>query len=122
MSRSRISIILHLCNRKEWEKAQAEGEYRPASLETEGFIHASRPEQILGVANRYYRGAVDLVLLQIEAHLLQAEIRWEATDGDEYPHIYGPINLEAITAVLPIIADQDGEFRQLPNIGSSPLS
>lgn len=115
-------LILHLCNRQDWETAKIIGEYRPASLETEGFIHASRPEQILGVGNRYYHGAADLVLLQIEAHLLDAEIRWEISDGDEYPHIYGPLNLDSVTAVLPFIADPDGNFRQLPNLGSPPLS
>jgi uncharacterized protein (DUF952 family) len=76
-------------------------EYRPPSLETEGFIHASRPEQIMGVTNRFYRGNPELLLLVLDLRRLHAEVRWETADGEVYPHVYGPINLEAIAAVLP---------------------
>jgi len=113
-------MILHICSRQDWEKAQAEGEYRPASLDAEGFIHASRPEQIMGVANRFYRGNAELLLLVLDLRHLHAEVRWETADGEVYPHVYGPINLEAITAVLTFSADEDGEFRQMPALPSSP--
>jgi len=113
-------MILHICTRQDLEKAQAEGEYRPASLDAEGFIHASRPEQIMGVANRFYRGNAELLLLVLDLHHLHAEVRWETADGEVYPHVYGPINLEAITAVLPLSGDEDGEFRQMPALPSSP--
>ncbi len=105
-------MILHLCPKKHWGEAQLEGEYRPASLEIEGFIHCSRPEQILDVANRFYSGQQDLVLLWVELERLQPEVLWEPADGDEFPHIYGPINLDAIIAVVPFIPDDDGRFRQ----------
>lgn len=107
-------LILHLCDRRDWEQAQLEGEYRPASLKTEGFIHASRPDQILGVANHFYRDSADLVLLVIESQRVQGEIRWELADGDTYPHIFGPINLDAIVNFLTISADADGVFRNFP--------
>jgi uncharacterized protein (DUF952 family) len=113
-------MILHICTRQDWEKAQAEGEYRPASLETEGFIHASRPEQIMGVTNRFYRGNPELLLLVLDLRRLHAEVRWETADGEVYPHVYGPINLEAIAAVLSLSADEDGEFRHMPALPSSP--
>lgn len=111
-------MIVHICSRRDWEKAQAGGEYRPASLETEGFIHASRPEQVLGVANRFYRGATDLLLLVLDPPSLHAKIRWETADGDVYPHIYGPLNLDAVTAVLSFSPGEDGEFRNLPGLES----
>jgi uncharacterized protein (DUF952 family) len=107
-------MILHICNRQDWERAQNEGEYRPASLETEGFIHASRPEQIPGVANRFYHGLPDLLLLVIDPSHLRAEIRWETVDGDVYPHIFGPINLDAIAVTLDYRPDADGIYRKLP--------
>lgn len=113
-------MILHICTRQDWEKPRATGEYRPASLETEGFIHASRPEQILEVANRFFRDKAELLLLVLDLHLLHAKVRWETADGEVYPHIYGPINLEAITAVLSLSADEDGKFRHMPALPSSP--
>jgi uncharacterized protein (DUF952 family) len=66
----RMDHILHICSLEDWQAAQAAGEYRADSLEAEGFIHCSRPEQILGVANRYYAGSTDgkrdLLLLCID--------------------------------------------------------
>jgi len=112
----RSAHILHLCTRQDWDAAQAQGEFRPDSLAVEGFIHCSRPEQILDVANRYYKGIEGMLLLKIERERVVPEIVWEASDGDDFPHIYGPINIEAITAVIPFSPDADGKFRKFPPI------
>lgn len=110
----RRAYVLHLCGRGEWESAQTVGEFRAESLSTEGFIHCSRPEQILDVANRFYPGRQDLVFLKIQLMHLKPEILWESSDGDEFPHIYGPVNLDAIQAAVPFEPDADGKFRQFP--------
>lgn len=68
------NYLVHLCSKEDWQAAQAAGEYRAASLEKEGFIHCSRPEQILGVANRFYRGMPGL-LLWLDPSRLRAELR-----------------------------------------------
>ena len=91
--------IVHLCQRQQWEAARRVGVYRPASLESEGFIHCSRPEQIGKVAQRFYRQLPDLVLLWIDPPRVQPKIRWEAADGETFPHIYGPLNLDAVIAI-----------------------
>ena len=110
----KVETILHICPRAEWLAALASGVYRAASLETEGFIHCSRLEQVIPVANRYYRRTPDLVVLWIDVNLVEAEIRWEAAEGGElFPHIYGPIEVDAITAVTHLIPDQNGEFLNL---------
>jgi len=104
--------IVHICKRDAWSDAKRMGEYRAPSLETEGFIHASRPDQILEVANNFYHGWDNLVLLWIDADRLKSELRWEPADGSLFPHIYGPINLETIIQVTPFIPDEDGVFRK----------
>jgi uncharacterized protein (DUF952 family) len=109
--------IVHLCPRQDWEIALAAGEYRAASLDREGFIHCSRPDQILEVANSFYRHVPDLVLLWIEPRRLTHEVRYEKPNleaEDPYPHIYGPINLDAIHAVSAFPIHQDGYFRSIP--------
>jgi uncharacterized protein (DUF952 family) len=111
--------IVHICERQEWEAAlksavQAEGEYRAVSLEEQGFIHASRPEQALETANRYYRGRGDLVLLWIDVERLLPELRWEGATGEIFPHIYGPLNLGAVKAAIVFPPEGDGIFRKLP--------
>jgi uncharacterized protein (DUF952 family) len=105
--------LTHICPRADWEQAQAQGEYRPASLAGEGFIHCSTPQQVLDTANRYYHGARELVLLWIAPAHLSAKVRWEASVGKLFPHIYGPLNLEAVLAVTDFDADADGVFRTL---------
>ena len=106
-------MIVHICPQEAWQAAQDNGEYRAASLASEGFIHASRPEQVLQVANRFYRGTPDLVLLWIDPQRVHAQIRWESVDGDLFPHIYGPLNMEAVTAVTDLLPDEDGQFNRL---------
>jgi uncharacterized protein (DUF952 family) len=91
--------LVHLCLRRDWERAVQDGVYRAASLDELGFIHLSRPEQIQGVAQRFYAGIQGLVLLWIDPRKLGGEVRWEPSDGQIFPHLYGPLNVEAVQAV-----------------------
>lgn len=102
--------IVHMCPRHAWEAAQMDGEYRADSLASEGFIHCSRPEQIAAAGNRYYAGARDRLLLWIDPQRVQSEIRWEPSHGELFPHIYGPLNLDAVLAVRPYPPDEHGVF------------
>ncbi len=107
------SLIVHICPDDDWRAALERGEYRPGTLEMEGFIHCSRPDQVLAVANDFYSGIPDLVTLWIDARLLDSELRWEAVDSDEFPHIHGALNLEAVLSVAELKPDQDGVYRNL---------
>ncbi len=102
-------MILHITSRTEWSAAQARGEYVAPSLQTEGFIHCSTDKQVAHVANAFYRGRNDLVLLMIDEAKLKPELKWEPPAGppapgisesDSFPHIFGPINLTAVASVL----------------------
>lgn len=111
--------IIHICGRKSWKAAVDAGSYQPESLESEGFIHCSRPDQVLDVANAFYRDRDDLVLLVIDPQQVRANILWEEatcsasprkkSDPDVFPHIYGPINMDAVVKVL--------DFRPEPEVG-----
>ncbi len=114
-----INSILHITTRAEWNAAQQTGEYRPASLDMEGFIHCSTPQQVLGPANAFYHGQHDLVLLVIDPAKLNADLRYEAADGDQFPHIYGPLNLHAVVDVVPFPPREDGTFTLPPSLAVS---
>ena len=58
--------IVHICTRDSWKTTKEQGAYRTSSLEAEGFIHCSQPEQLLWVANNFYQDVPDLVLLWID--------------------------------------------------------
>ena len=107
-----MNTILHISSRADWQDVQPAGSYEADSLSTQGFIHCSRPDQVLGVANDRFRGRDDLVLLCIDPDLVAAEIRHENLDGGDnlFPHIYGPLNLDAVTDILDFTRGDDGMF------------
>ena len=113
-----MDYIVHISKRGHWMDSQAGSDYRASSLETEGFIHCSRPDQVLKVANMFYRGVPDLCLLWIVPQKLESELRWEAADDDHFPHLYGPLNLDSVIAVSDFQPDPDGIYRFLPEIQS----
>jgi uncharacterized protein (DUF952 family) len=107
-----MALIYHITPAAEWAAAQARGFYTADSLAAEGFIHCSKLDQVLEVAARYYRGQHGLLLLAIAPARVTAEIRAEDSHGNGvfYPHIYGPLNLDAVTAALPFEPGRDGSF------------
>ena len=106
-------FILHATTRTAWSGAQKSGEYIADSLAGEGFIHCSKAVQILRVADLFFAGQHGLVLLVIEPALLRPELRWEPgvdLATELFPHIYGPINLDAVVDALAFEPDIDGKF------------
>lgn len=96
--------ILHITTRSAWEQALGNGSYEPASLAREGFIHLSEPHQVAAVAKARYAGVDDLVLLHVSTDRLSAPLKYESADGDTFPHLYGALNLDAVTDVTPLAA------------------
>ena len=113
-------FILHITSQDAWLAARSQGSYRAASLATEGFIHSSTSSQVVQVAEAFYKGQSGLVLLVIDPKRLTSKLIWEApaggtppagvSQGEAFPHIYGPINLEAVMRVVDFHADSDGKF------------
>jgi len=102
--------IFHIMREKCWCEALELGEYRDASLEREGFIHCSTRSQVERVANHLFQRQNGLVLLRIDPDLAAAEIRYEPSGGEDYPHLYGPLNLDAVKKVIRFEPDDDGDF------------
>ena len=113
-------MIFHITTQQAWDDAQNAGEYRAASLLTEGFIHCSTLAQVLPVANNFYKDQDGLLLLTIEDTLLSSDLKWEppsggtpppgVPEGDPFPHIYGPINLDAVVNTSDLIRDSNNEW------------
>jgi uncharacterized protein (DUF952 family) len=111
-------VILHIAHRRDWEAALSRGHYSAASLETEGFIHCSTPEQVVETANRFFPGQQDLVLLTIDESKLEAELRYEPASGGSaddargelFPHLCGRLNLSAVVRVVAFAPGADGRF------------
>lgn len=100
--------IFHIATESDWRRTLETGTYTTSTvgrtLEEEGYIHASRREQVQGVFDRYYRSLGErLVLLTIDpARLTDAEVVIEPVGDDSYPHLYGPVNRSAVVDVAPL--------------------
>ncbi len=105
-----MTDLLHIISEDEWHRVVTT--YRPASLESEGFIHCSTIENVLIPANERFRGRKDLHLLVIDRHALSAPVVFEDCEdrGIEFPHIYGPLERTSIRAVIPFPSDAAGYF------------
>ncbi len=94
-------IIYHVTTRGEWEAAKQQGFYVAPSLETEGFIHCSLETQVEGVLKRYFAGVPNRVKLTLDTEKLSSRHQYDLAPsvGEEFPHIYGPINIDAVVSV-----------------------
>ncbi|MDX2116105.1 MAG: DUF952 domain-containing protein [Planctomycetota bacterium] len=98
-------IVFHITTPEAWEAACAAGGVAPPSLEAEGFVHCSTIEQIPGTLARHFAGRTGLIALMIDTRLLSAPLRWEPVRDERFPHVHGPINIDAVVGVQPL-ADQ----------------
>ena len=91
-------MIYHVISNAGWQKALSEGFYEADSLAKEGFIHASKEDQVAGVIQRFYKDKTDLILLHIDENKLTAELKYELAPSinEEFPHIFGPLNTDAV--------------------------
>ena len=99
-----MPIIYHVTTAAEWAAAKEKGFYEAQSLQTEGFIHCSEEHQVTDVLKRYFAGKTGLIKLVIDTDKLTSRYvqEWSPSTQDTFPHIYGPINTEAVIQVIPI--------------------
>lgn len=108
------SMLFHITTQGAWETAQQQGQYVAPSLGDEGFIHLSEEHQWLATARRFFRGQTGLVLLCVDARLLEANVIYESADGDAFPHLYGALNLASVICVRELSVDERGELHLGP--------
>lgn len=112
--------IYHIASRTDWVAATRAGQYVAPSFASDGFIHCSTAAQVVPVAEKFYNGQTGLVLLVIDPERLVADLKWEpSAEGapppgvpadDSFPHIYGPINLDAVVQIVDFEPAADGNF------------
>lgn len=110
-----MATLYHICPEQEWEQAQKQGEYRAPSLAAEGFIHCSARSQVAGTAALFFQGQRELMLLVIDRARVDARVQDDDIgNGKSFPHIYGPLNLNAVTQAWPFTPDANGIFALPP--------
>ena len=109
-----MAMTYHLTLRERWESQRTGTEYTPEPFELEGFIHCTNGDaNVIDVGNRYYvNDDREMVCLVIDADAVLAEIRYEDPNRI-FPHIYGPLNIDAVREVRSVERERDGTFTRL---------
>jgi uncharacterized protein (DUF952 family) len=104
------ATIYKICDRTQWQEAERLGVFRGAPVDAQdGFIHFSTAEQAMETAAKHFAGAADLVLVAVEARHLGPALKWEVSRGGAlFPHLYGPLPLDAVIWTTPLPLGDDG--------------
>ena len=105
--------ILKICRAREWAEAERRRRYDGSAVDArDGFVHFSTPEQAPETAARYFAGQADLVLVAVDPDRLGRALAWEPSRGGAlFPHLYGPLALDAVIWVRPLPLGPDGRHR-----------
>lgn len=104
------AAVYKICDRKLWQDATRRGIFRGAPVDVaDGFIHFSTANQVAETAARHFAGVMDLVLVAVDADRLGPALKWEPSRGGAlFPHLYGPLMLEAVLWTRPLPLGRDG--------------
>ena len=104
--------IVHLMTPHAWA-ATSDGALRPPSLAQEGFVHCSAPAQVAAVANARFHDEDTLVMIVLDPRELRSDVVWEDSydAGQRFPHVYGPIDRQAIARIVEYRGGADGSFQ-----------
>ena len=105
-----MRTIYKICPASAWREAERQGTFGgSADDRRDGFIHFSTAAQVAETARKHFHGQTGLFLIAVDADALGDALRWEASRNDElFPHLYGPLDLGAVTGVLDLRARSDG--------------
>jgi uncharacterized protein (DUF952 family) len=104
------TIIYKIEDAEVWRMAQTNGRYDGSSLDSaDGFIHISDASQVRETAAKWFKARAGLVLVSIDAQALGDALKWEASRGGAlFPHLYGPLMMDAVLDVVPLPLDEQG--------------
>ena len=114
-----MRTIYKICLASAWREAERQGVYRGSADDArDGFIHFSTAAQVAETARKHFFGQTGLFLIAVDADALGEALRWERSRHDElFPHLYGELDLGAVTAILDLRTRSDG-YHDVPELTS----
>lgn len=111
-----MPTIYKICPRSLWREAECMGTFRGSEVDRrDGFIHFSTAAQVVETAAKHFAGRRDLVLVRVDAAALGDRLKWEpARGGALFPHLYGDLDLKAVTHVDPLPLGPEGQYEFPP--------
>ena len=111
-----LEFIFKIINKDEWQEAKQSGIYRGSKKDiADGYIHFSEEDQVEETLKRHYVKVENLVLLKVNAFKLEHLLWEQASNGDMYPHLYSPLDIEHVVNEFELPLNDDG-IHQLPEI------
>jgi uncharacterized protein (DUF952 family) len=115
-----VQSVFHLTDPSGWSAAQRDRQVVPVSLHSEGFVHCSTTDQLVGTIERHFAGVDALVLLEL-GDSARPDLVWEeGRPGEVYPHLYRPIEISEVTRAVPWRRSSDGSVALPPELDPSP--
>jgi uncharacterized protein (DUF952 family) len=114
-----VSTIYKVCSASAWREAERQGVFRgSADDRRDGFIHFSTASQVAGTVAKHFALQTGLFLIAIDAEALGEALKWEPSRGGElFPHLYGELDIGAVTKILDLRARSDGSH-DIPELTS----
>lgn len=97
---------------------ESDGSFAGAPVDlADGYIHLSTCDQLTETVDKHFAGQSDLHVAAVDLGSFGASLKWEESRGGQlFPHIYGPLPLEAVIAYGPLERLADGAVK-LPVAG-----
>lgn len=104
-------ITYHLVPADVWAEQKSAAEYLPEAYPQDGFIHCTNGlDELVKVANLFYTADPRTFLtLILDTGKFTSDVRYD-DPNETYPHIYGPLNTDAVVGELVVSRDADGTF------------
>ncbi len=111
-----MPIVYKICPASRWRGAERVGIFRGSHVDLrDGFIHFSSAAQVAETAAKHFAGEADLLLVRVDAARLGDRLKWEPSRGGAlFPHLYGDLDLKAVTQVDSLPVGPDGRHRFPP--------
>ena len=111
-----LEFIFKIIDKEEWKKAKQTGAYNGSDNDKkDGYIHFSEEDQVPETLKKHYSNKENLILLRVNAFELEHLLWEQASNGDMYPHLYAPLNINSVVGEYELSLKDDGTH-ELPEI------
>ena len=111
-----LEFIFKIIDKEEWKKAKQTGAYNGSDNDKkDGYIHFSEEDQVSETLKKHFPNKENLILLRVNAFKLEHLLWEQASNGDMYPHLYAPLNINSVVGEYELSLKDDGTH-ELPEI------
>ena len=111
-----LEFIFKIIDKEDWNKAKKTGIFNGSDKDKrDGYIHFSEEDQVTETLKKYYQNKENLILLKVNAFKLEHLLWEQASNGDMYPHLYSPLDIQSVVDEFELPLDKNGSH-EIPEI------